>query len=69
MAVGLLVAVLAACIYTAQDEKLQELYKLLLHPFELLLGAVIGLITGEPTVTALQLAVAANVWEFRYGRR
>ena len=48
MAVGLLVAVLAACIYTAQDEKLQELYKLLLHPFELLLGAVIGLITGEP---------------------
>ncbi len=47
VAVGLLVAVFAACIYTAQNDKLQDLYKLLLHSFELLLGAVIGLITGE----------------------
>jgi hypothetical protein len=47
VAVGLLVAVLVACIYTGQNEKLQELYKLLLHSFELLLGAVIGLLTGE----------------------
>jgi hypothetical protein len=46
-AIVLLCLVLAAGIYTAQDEKLSEWSKILLHSFELLLGAVIGLITGE----------------------
>lgn len=41
VAIVLLMAVFAGCIYTAYDDKLVDLYKLLLHAFELLLGAVI----------------------------
>jgi hypothetical protein len=43
----ILAAIFAGCIYTAHDEKLADLYKLLLHSFELLLGAFIGILTGE----------------------
>jgi hypothetical protein len=43
----LLAAVFAAGIYCAHDDKLEEWGKILLHSFELLLGALIGLITGE----------------------
>jgi hypothetical protein len=46
-AVVLLAAVFAAGIYCAHDDKLAEWGKILLHSFELLLGALIGLITGE----------------------
>jgi hypothetical protein len=46
-AVALLAAVFAAGIYCAHDDKLEEWGKILLHSFELLLGALIGLITGE----------------------
>jgi len=46
-AVILLVALLIAAIYTAQDEKLAELYSVLVHSFELILGAIVGLLTGE----------------------
>jgi hypothetical protein len=43
----LLIALLIAAIYTAQDEKLAELYSVLVHSFELILGAIVGLLTGE----------------------
>jgi hypothetical protein len=55
VAVALLFGVLAACMYagtrpevgTPPKNPLEPLYTLLLHSFELLLGAVIGLLTGE----------------------
>ena len=47
VAIALLIGLLVAAIYCAQDDKLQDLYRLLLHSFELILGAVIGLLTGE----------------------
>lgn len=43
----ILVAIVIGCIYTAHDDKLVDLYKILLHSFELLLGAFIGILTGE----------------------
>ena len=48
-AIGLLVAIFVAGIWTAHDSvpEVKEWSKILLHSFELLLGAVIGLITGE----------------------
>jgi hypothetical protein len=42
-----LLIIFFAAIYTAGKDNLQDLYKLLLHSFELMLGAVVGLITGE----------------------
>jgi hypothetical protein len=48
VAIVLLLGLLFAAIYAARDEALKEdLYPLLLHSFELILGAVIGLLTGE----------------------
>jgi len=47
VAVLLLAGILVASIYCAQNDKLQDLYRLLLHSFELILGAVVGLLTGE----------------------
>ncbi|MBI4654421.1 MAG: hypothetical protein HY752_05450 [Nitrospirae bacterium] len=47
VAIVLLLGILIAAIYTAQNDKLVDLYKLLLHSFELILGAVVGLLTGE----------------------
>jgi hypothetical protein len=46
-AVIVLVAIFFAGIYTAGDEKLADWSKLLLHSFELLLGAFIGILTSE----------------------
>lgn len=48
-AIALLVIIFLAGIYTARDPtpEVKEWSKILLHSFELLLGAVIGLITGE----------------------
>jgi len=46
-AVILLVALLIAAIYTAMDPRLAELYTVLIHSFELILGAIVGLLTGE----------------------
>ena len=44
----LLLGLLFAAIYAAKDAALKEdLYPLLLHSFELILGAFIGLLTGE----------------------
>jgi hypothetical protein len=55
VAVGLLLAILAACIYAGLQPRvgtppvnpLDDLYKALLHAFEVLIGAVVGLLTGE----------------------
>ena len=47
VAVVLLVCLLFAAIYAGRDQGLVELYKILLHSFELILGAVIGLLSGE----------------------
>jgi hypothetical protein len=47
VAVLLLAAIFYATVYTAQVDKLADLYKLMLHSFELILGAVLGLLTGE----------------------
>jgi hypothetical protein len=46
-AVVLLIALLIAAIYTAMDPRLAELYTMLIHSFELILGAIVGLLTGE----------------------
>jgi len=46
-AAGLLAVVFVGGVYTAHDDKLADWSKLLLHSFELLLGALVGLITGE----------------------
>jgi hypothetical protein len=45
----LLVAILVAGIYTARDTspEVKEWSKVLLHAFELLLGVLIGLVSGE----------------------
>lgn len=43
----LLLLIFAGGIYTGQHEKLADWSKVLLHSFELLLGALIGLVTGE----------------------
>ena len=43
----ILVAIFVGCVYTAHDGKLDKLYELLLHSFELLLGAFLGILTGE----------------------
>jgi len=45
---SILIIILIAAIHTgSQGESLKELYTILLHSFELLLGAFIGLLTGE----------------------
>lgn len=36
-----------ACIYTARDDKLVDIYKATLHFLEIVAGAVVGVITGE----------------------
>ena len=43
----LLIALLIGAIYTAMDPRLADLYTVLIHSFELILGAIIGLLTGE----------------------
>lgn len=48
-AIVLLGALLVPAIYTAHDEALVDLYKVLLHSFELVLGGVIALLLGEST--------------------
>jgi type VI protein secretion system component VasF len=47
VAIAVLALIFVGCIYTAHDDKLQELYKVMTHGFELLLGIVLGLIGGE----------------------
>lgn len=47
LAVVLLLGLLFATIYTGQQDKLVELYKVQLHAFEVLLGVVVGLLGGE----------------------
>ena len=48
IAIVLLLGLLFATIFAARDAALvEDLYPLLLHSFELILGAVIGLLTGE----------------------
>jgi len=42
-----LAGMFVAGIYCAHDDKLQEWSKVLLHGFEILLGAVIGIVIGE----------------------
>jgi hypothetical protein len=42
-----LAVVFGAGIYCAHDPQLQEWSKVLLHAFEVLLGAVIGIVIGE----------------------
>jgi hypothetical protein len=42
-----LAAVFVAGIYCAYDDKLQDWSKVLLHGFEILLGAVVGIVIGE----------------------
>lgn len=44
---ALLVILFVGAIYTGHDDKLQDLYKVLVHGFELLLGAILGIVTGE----------------------
>jgi uncharacterized membrane protein len=46
---AVLAVIVALVIYTAHDEKLADLYKALLHLFEILAGVLVGLITGEKT--------------------
>jgi len=46
-AVVILVVLFGAGVYTAQNDKLQDWSKALLHTFEILLGWVVGQITGE----------------------
>jgi hypothetical protein len=47
LAAGLLVALLAGTIITAFYPETRDLHPILLHSFELLLGAVVGMVTGE----------------------
>ncbi len=48
VAILLLVIILFAAIYTGNhQDKLGNLYNVLVHAFELILGAVVGLLTGE----------------------
>jgi len=50
VAVLLLVIVGAGAVYTAIDakaDKMQDMHGVLVHSFELLLGALVGLLTGE----------------------
>jgi hypothetical protein len=46
-AILLLAVVFAGGVYTAHDDKLADWSKLFVHSFELLLGALVGLLTGE----------------------
>ena len=43
----LLIGVLVAGLYAGLHPQLEKLYEALIHAFEVLLGAVAGLITGE----------------------
>jgi hypothetical protein len=43
----ILITLLFAAIITAKEQKSAELSKTLVHSFELLLGAFIGILTGE----------------------
>lgn len=47
VAVLLLLGLFFATIYTSQEPGLEDFYKILLHSFELVLGLVIGLLSGE----------------------
>jgi hypothetical protein len=57
-AIGLLVILLAA-FFAGRDPMLQDLYRLLLGSFQLLLGAFLGLIVGEKA--AQEERIAASV--------
>jgi hypothetical protein len=46
-AVALLALVFAGAVYTARDAALAQLYSVLVHGFEILLGGVAGLLLGE----------------------
>jgi hypothetical protein len=43
----ILIGLLVAAIYTAGDDDLESLNTVLVHGFELTLGAALGLLTGE----------------------
>ena len=47
VAVAFFVAIFFAAIYTGRDDELQDLYRILLQFLEVLLPAIVGLITGE----------------------
>lgn len=47
VALGLLGGLLLAAIYTGRVEDLRELHEVLNHSFEILIGGISGLLTGE----------------------
>jgi hypothetical protein len=50
-AVVFLALIFVAAVYCARDDKLQALSQVLVHGFEVLLGAVIGIVIGESSAT------------------
>ena len=50
-AVVFLALIFVAAVYCARDDKLQALSQVLVHGFEVLLGAVIGIVIGESSAS------------------
>lgn len=60
----LAIALLLGLLFAARDEALvEDLYPLLLYSFELILGAMIGLLTGEATSRQIDVCLAAATVE------
>ena len=47
IAFGFLVVLFAGCVYTAHDEKMVDVYKVLFNSLQILLGLIPGAILGE----------------------
>jgi hypothetical protein len=47
LALLFLVALFVGCLYTASDDKLADLYKAMVHGFQVMLGLVPGALLGE----------------------
>jgi hypothetical protein len=52
IAFAFLVVLFAGCIYTAHDEKMAEVYKVLFNSLQIMLGLVPGAILGEAAATS-----------------
>ena len=50
-AAGLLAALLGAALWTAGSPDYAEVHSVMIHSFELVLGAVLGILTGEAAHT------------------